>query len=264
MEKTRSNPGGDRAGREFWDNMWQRRSFPASISPDSRLHGYTYQKYREFYKNTLRGMDTRNRKLIEIGCARSVWLPYFASEYSFDVFGIDYSEKGCRESRRILREGGIEGTVECADLFRPPAYMKGMFDVVLSLGVIEHFTDTCAAVCAHAEFLKPGGVLIAKIPNLNSVFGCIMPLVDIDFYNTHVPLGTEELEEACRRSGLEVEECGYMGLLEYNIEAIFVGNFPHVLSLLKKEAEKGIKNIAPFMKESAFTSPFINCVAKKE
>lgn len=254
---------GDRAGREFWESTWEKRSFPASISPDSKLHGYTYHKYREFYRGVFGGRKNRGKKLVEIGCARSVWLPYFAREYSFDVYGIDYSEKGCEESREMLRRGGVPGTIECADLFRPPGYMKGIFDVVVSLGVIEHFDDTAAAVRAHAEFLKPGGMLVAKIPNLSSVFGSLMPLVDMDFYNTHVPLTPDQLAGACRGCGLKVEECWYVGLFDYNLEALFDGVLPPLVRAVKEEVEKGIQNIAPFLKDSAFASPFINCVARK-
>jgi cyclopropane fatty-acyl-phospholipid synthase-like methyltransferase len=32
-------------------------------------------------------------RLLEIGCARSAWLPYFAQEFGIDVSGLDYSSK---------------------------------------------------------------------------------------------------------------------------------------------------------------------------
>lgn len=234
---------GDRAGREYWDRFWREgASFPASISPYSKLHNFTYRKYEKFYRGLFSGLDTGGMKLLEAGCARSVWLPYFAKEYSFDVHGIDYSPAGCMESEKIMEKEGVEAKIVNADLFDPPEYMKGSFDVVISLGVIEHFRDTFQAVGAHAEFLKPGGILVAKIPNMKGIPGFLLPAVNFDFFKTHVPLSPEDLEEACEACGLKTNECGYVPLLDIDI------------------ANSGKKLSAG---ENVLFSPFINCIGEK-
>lgn len=234
---------GDRAGMQYWDRFWREAdSFPASISPYSKLHNFTYRKNEKFYRRLFSGIDTAGKKLLEAGCARSVWLPYFAKEYSFDVHGIDYSPAGCMESKKIMEKEGVRAKITNADMFDPPEYMKGAFDVVISLGLIEHFQDTVEAVRAHAEFLKPGGILVAKIPNMKGIAGFFLPALNFDFYKTHVPLGPEDLEEACEASGLKTSECGYVPLLDIDV------------------ASSGKKLSAG---ENVVFSPFINYVGEK-
>jgi 2-polyprenyl-3-methyl-5-hydroxy-6-metoxy-1,4-benzoquinol methylase len=46
------------------------------------------------------------------------------------------------------------------------------FDVVLSGGFIEHFTDVAAIVQKHLQLLKPGGRLVVMIPNLKASISC--------------------------------------------------------------------------------------------
>lgn len=235
---------GDRAGRQYWERFWKEgAAFPASIGPYSILHRYTHKKYGSFFERQFSGFDTEGLNLLEVGCARSVWLPRFAKNYSFKVSGIDYSEEGCRQSRRIMEREGVKGRIVQADMFSPPESMKGSFDVVVSLGVIEHFDDTVEAVRAHSDFLTPGGILISKIPNLHGIPGLLLPLINSDFYRTHIPLEPAELSRAYRSCGLEVEECGYLPLLAP--DSFSAGNPP----------DSG---------KSRYICPFINCVGVKE
>lgn len=232
---------GDRAGMEYWDRFWKEsEAFPASISPYSSLHSFIHKKYMEFYKERFSKFDTKNMKLLEIGCARSVWLPHFAKEYSFEIYGIDYSEEGCRQAREIMKKEGVRGTIVHADMFNPPEYMKGFFDVVISLGVIEHFNNTVEAVRAHSDFLKPGGIMLSKIPNLNGPAGFLLRAINSDFHMTHVVLGPDELSGACAECDLKVNECSYLPLLELDFSW-------------------GKLNIG----KSSLLSPFINCVGEK-
>lgn len=52
---------------------------------------------------------------LEIGCARSRWLPYFAKEFGFEVSGIDYSEVGSQQATQILFNEGVQGNIVFAD-----------------------------------------------------------------------------------------------------------------------------------------------------
>ena len=97
--------------------------------------------------------ETSSMRLLEIGCAKSAWLPYFAKEFSLSVCGLDYSPIGCQMSRKILQANGVVAEVFCADLFSPPDNMLGVFDVVVSLGVVEHFEDTASCLNAVSSFL---------------------------------------------------------------------------------------------------------------
>ncbi len=260
----------DIAGKEFWDEVWEESTFLAPIRPYGSLNNYMDTKYHEFFKNYFSMMDTKKMKLLEIGCARSVWLPYFAKEYNFDVHGIDYSEKGCEQAREILKKERVNGTVICADMFRPPKLLVENFDVVISFGVVEHFSNTVDVIKAHAKFLKVGGFLIvANIPNLHGILGIIWPLFNRRFYETHLRLSPEILSQSFKMSDMELLNCDYFGVFNLNYidlenkQSIFYKPFAHLRSILSKIVWS-INMIYPFLKDTKTFSPLINCVGKKK
>ena len=122
------------------------------------------RRFDALFRELFAGLPTPDA-LVEVGCARSAWLPYFGREFGFGLHGLDYSELGCEQERTILVESGLAGEITCADLFAPPRALLGAFDVVVSFGVVEHFSDTGAVTAAMAALLRPGGLLITVIPN---------------------------------------------------------------------------------------------------
>ena len=154
----------DRAGQEYWDALWEDERLPAPVDPrDKALSNYVFRKYHELFTRVLpRGHKVR---LLEVGCARSRWLPYFAAEHGYEVTGLDYSTTGCEQARQILAAAGVEGRIVEGDLFSPPEDLLEAFDVVVSFGLVEHFDDTTAATEALGRFLVPGGTLVTVIPN---------------------------------------------------------------------------------------------------
>ena len=62
---------------------------------------------------------------------------------------------------------------------------KGSFDMVMSLGFIEHFTDVEKAVGIHLELLKPGGTLVVEIPNLSGINRMVFRLFNRELLEMH-------------------------------------------------------------------------------
>jgi 2-polyprenyl-3-methyl-5-hydroxy-6-metoxy-1,4-benzoquinol methylase len=163
-------------------------------------------------------------RILEVGCARSEWLPYFAQRYQLTVTGLDYSEPGCAAEREVLRQAGIDGEVVCADLFAPPAGLSGAFDAVVSFGLVEHFQDTAACLEAIGDFVKPDGMVLTTVPNMTGAVGFLQKVLNPDVYDIHVPLSACDLGRAHRRSGLEVEACEY--LLSSNFGVVNLHGLP--------------------------------------
>jgi SAM-dependent methyltransferase len=85
---------------------------------------------------------------------------------------LDYSPVGCELARRNFEMLGIPVTVHQADLLDPDLDI-GQFDLVYSLGLIEHFRDLAEVVAAHARLVKPSGVLLLGVPNYRGLNGWI-------------------------------------------------------------------------------------------
>lgn len=114
-----------------------------------------------------RYLKSGNRRILEIGCAPGRWLIYFHQQFGFQVFGIDYSMNGCKLAREALKRRNMVGHIILGDVLDVSFQLKyeGYFDVVYSLGVIEHFADPLSIINAHLKLLKKGGRLFITMPN---------------------------------------------------------------------------------------------------
>ena len=203
---------GHLSDKEYWSNKYVASDFPRPVDVgDKSLKNY-FRRYqhRDFARRVREFGLGPGSKLLEVGCGGSIWLPYFAREHGFEVTGLDYSAQGCAAAEHVLKREGVEGKVVCGDMFDPPEGMAGAFDMVTSYGVVEHFTDTAAAVGACAAFLRPGGAMMTLIPNLAGLSGVGLKYFNRPVYDIHVPMAAPDLARAHEQAGLEVVDCDYV------------------------------------------------------
>lgn len=194
----------DYAGKAYWDTVWEDAAQVEMIDPTARgARHYANARLDAMFRSVLRGLPAGAR-LLEVGCAHSGWLPYFARVHGLRVCGLDYSEHGCDIERQALRRFGVQGDVVCADLFDTPAELRCRFDLVVSFGVVEHFEDTPGVLKAMRRYLKPGGVLVTVIPNMTGAIGLIERVINPAVHAIHVPLSARTLAEAHEAAGLAV------------------------------------------------------------
>ncbi|MGB3633067.1 MAG: class I SAM-dependent methyltransferase [Rubrobacteraceae bacterium] len=260
----------DKAGKSYWDENWSNYELPAAVNVHRPgLEGYVERRLHEYFQTAFAAFETEEMSLLEIGCARSSWLPYFAKEFGFEVSGIDYSEVGCAQARQILENEGVGGEIVCADFFSPPEDMQQAFDVIVSFGVVEHFEQTDQCIESLSKFLKPVGTMITLIPNLSGLLGKLQKIINAPAYNVHVPLSRKDLFRAHADSGLEVQSCDYFmigGFTVINLENLrttpFYKSALRLRSLFSKMAwkfETSFRGLAP----NRQTSPYVICTARK-
>jgi len=200
----------DKAGTEYWDSLWKQTCRTVPVDPHSRrLSNYVYREFHAYFKSAFASLPTSRMNLVEVGCANSRWLPYFAKEFGFKVAGLDRSETGCKLAREILLRSSIEGDIVCGDLFNPPENMIGRFDVVVSFGVIEHFANAVDCLRAMKLLLHPGGIIITVIPNLIGMMGFIARLLNRRVFNKHVIIDISALTKLHQSAGFHIEDCRY-------------------------------------------------------
>jgi SAM-dependent methyltransferase len=111
----------------------------------------------------------------------------------------------------------IEVDITCADLFSPPAKLENQFDIVVSIGVIEHFNDTAQVVRALSRFLRVGGILATVVPNIPGLVGTLFKRVNRPVYDIHVPLDAAALRAAHEHASLTILSCDYLMSLNLGI-----------------------------------------------
>ncbi|MBC8392593.1 MAG: glycosyltransferase [Deltaproteobacteria bacterium] len=170
---------------------------------------YLNQQFHEYFLHVFEGISTKGKKLLEVGCALSIWLPYFATEFGFEVTGLDYSEPGCRNTEKILQKEGIAGNIICADLLDPPNNMTEAYDVVISFGLVEHFENTAVCLLSLKKFLKKRGLLITFIPNMVGITGFFQKMLNREIYDIHVIIDVDDLNNAHSNAALRVDDHRY-------------------------------------------------------
>lgn len=264
----------DKAGKDYWNDSWASSDIPDAVNPaDMRLGNYVNRRFHQLFLQLFDKSETSSMRLLEIGCAKSAWLPYFAKEFGFKVCGLDYSPIGCQMATKVLQSNGVEAEVVCADFFAPPESMLGAYDVVVSFGVVEHFDDTAACLRAVSAFLKPGGMLITNIPNMVGWIGAIQKAVNKPVYDIHQLINPHRLREAHELAGLTVLDCGYFVCTSFGVNNLTGISTKNVSGFLKKillgvlartsmlvwAIEEKVGYFAP----RKFASPYVNCIARK-
>lgn len=260
----------DKAGKAYWDGLWEHSTLPKAVNPRARgLNNYVNRKFHEYFSETFSSFDPKGKKLLEIGCARSAWLPYFAKQFGFDVCGLDYSEQGCQQAKAVLSSEGVAGEIVCSDFFSPPAELIGTFDVVVSFGVVEHFQNTAECLSAFARLLKPGGLLVTSVPNMVGLNGSLQKLFDRAVFEIHVPLNKESLDDANARIGLNVISSNYFLLANLSVINVEAMNGKFLYKIIIRASSWISKLIwcidatFPVIRPNSWTSPYINCLARK-
>lgn len=264
----------DKAGKKYWNDLWAGDDIPSAVnSSDIRLINWVNRRFHQIFLRCFKKSETSSIKLLEIGCGKSAWLPYFSKEFGFQVCGLDYSPIGCKMAKAVLDANGVEAEVVCADFFSPPKNMLGKFDVVVSFGVIEHFDDTPSCIRAISAFLKPGGILITNIPNMVGWIGAIQKIVNRPVYNIHQLIDPTKLKQAHELAGLEVLECDYFICTSFGVNNLagistktLVGFSKKILLAVLARASMLVWRIEDrlgYFPPNRFTSPYINCIARR-
>ena len=190
--------------RSFWKSFWEsKKDLIFYIKPDY------------VFGDILAGLIKENgiKSAIELGGFPGYYSIYLKKYEKLDTTLFDYYvHEGLVKQlleKNELKEGDIK-IIE-SDLFNYTP--KEKYDLVLSFGLIEHFSDTKAILNTHLQFLKPGGTLFVTLPNFTGVNGWVQRKFDLDNYNKHYieSMNPALLIETCKQLGLKNIESYYHG-----------------------------------------------------
>jgi SAM-dependent methyltransferase len=105
--------------------------------------------------------------ILEAGCGRR-W-PYRFDDVDFVLTGVDVDAQALRirrEERQDLHRAVL------GDL-RTVAFDQHSFDIIYSAYVLEHVPQTERVLLNFLDWIKPGGLIILKFPDRDSVYGFI-------------------------------------------------------------------------------------------
>jgi len=155
-------------------------------------------------------------RVLEVGCGRSPWLPFLARNFGCRIVGIDIEPHAARLARANLLGAGASGEIVCGDAFalgrRPD--LGGTFDLIYSMGVMEHYGDVVARLSLLSGYLAPGGRILTTVPNLQGINWLMQRLADLRTLRAHVVYDSRDLVRVHERAGYETIAAGYVGFFD--------------------------------------------------
>jgi SAM-dependent methyltransferase len=179
----------------YWNSYWDD---PAHASLEIRRDAASLQ-VRAILDVIDAHLPTTAASVLEVGGAPGGYLAYIHRRCGCRCAILDYSASGCALARENFRSLGIGLDVYERDLFA--AGLADRFDLVYSLGLIEHFDDFGPVVGAQAKLVKPGGVLLIGVPNFRGVNGWFARRIDRTRFESH----NLQAMDAARWDGFEHE-----------------------------------------------------------
>lgn len=241
--------------RPFWENYWlQKKDINIVIPEDYVFSALLKSKIEKHQLQTA----------IELGGFPGYYAVFLKKYFNLDVSLLDFFvHKPIMQAllqRNGLKEGDV-GVIE-TDLFNYSPQER--FDLVLSCGLIEHFTDTAEIVHKHIELLKPGGTLFITLPNFRGVNGWFQRQFDMENYLKHniQSMNPELLQQIALAAGLQEVKCYYYGRFSVWLEnENTLSPLTRMFKKLTWFSGKVLTKILPF--ESKALSPYIVLEAQK-
>ena len=236
----------------YWSKYWKNKpKIDESVIKKDFLFHDVLEKYVPRKKDM---------SFLEVGGYPGMWAIYFAKFWFAKSSLVDrYVDRDVM--RALLNKNGVDriNVIE-GDVFKLSATNK--FDVVMSAGFIEHFSDVSGVVDKHIEYLKPDGTLVMTVPNFLGLNGYLQKILDRETYDTHFleTMYDDKLKKIVSDKNLQIQYISYYGKFGVWLEDI------HKKPRWLRRSVYLANIIGKFMVrfESRIFSPYLVMVAKQK
>jgi len=101
------------------------------------------------------------KRSLEVGCGRGSISGYF-SDAGFDCTLLDLSPEVIEIAKKIFAKNKLKAKFTVGDVTKMP-YPDGSFDVITSIGLLEHFENIEAPIREQIRVLSKGGLFTAYV-----------------------------------------------------------------------------------------------------
>lgn len=238
--------------QEYWDNSYKKLKYRVAKDEVTDFLDLFIQ-------------NTSSLEAFEVGCYPARYLSHIGKK-GYKVNGIDMTPKVETDLKKWLKSLNIKtGDFIKGDFCTLKNNVK--YDLVYSIGFIEHFHNFLDVIDKHDKILKNEGLLIITAPNFKGkIQNMLHKYLDRENLNRHYTpsMDPQIWEEYLKKMNYEVIFSGYFGKIDF-----WVDNEKR--SLLKKIGLKIIflilkllKTFKWFIKDNESYSPYCGIVAIKK
>lgn len=120
-----------------------------------RNHWKLFQKIINFYQ-----VENNNYRSLEVGCGRGSLSAYF-SEAGWNTSLLDISKEVISKAKKAFDNNQLKGNFIVGDCLNLD--FDNQFDLIFSIGLLEHFEDTYSVLKNQFDSLRPGGLFIGYV-----------------------------------------------------------------------------------------------------
>ncbi len=156
----------DKEKNEGFEKSWKERAEARYThwtrgEPENQIQ-MAFRNHWSLFSELMRDpLHNGGRRCLEVGCGRGSLSCYFA-DAGFDCSLVDLSEPAIDIARSLFESNGWRARFDVGDAEKLP-YEDASFDVVFSIGLLEHFEYPAPAIREQVRVLAPGGLLIAYV-----------------------------------------------------------------------------------------------------
>jgi 2-polyprenyl-3-methyl-5-hydroxy-6-metoxy-1,4-benzoquinol methylase len=147
---------------KFWENYWGTLKLPITVDKTFKNDNVIANTISESIPKIA------VKSALEIGCAPGKWLSFLAREFNCQVTGIEYVEIAAHKTVENLTIQKINDFQIINDDFFNHS-LTTQFDLVISLGFIEHFSDYEKVMEDQLKLVSPKGYLVVGLPRFKGI-----------------------------------------------------------------------------------------------
>lgn len=234
--------------QRYWDQGYERL---AEVYHPERI------EFRELFRVFMKKGGT----CFEVGCYPGDYLIYLGREFDCTVSGVDLTPKILELPQRVQANGVRVGKFFREDFRTFRSSEK--YDVVLSLGFVEHFENYFELIEKHTELLNPGGILILACPNFRKIQFLLHRILDPMNLSRHNlrAMNLSEWKKALLLKGMTIRFVGYHRTAEFWVDSPRSGRASRfaIRSIIRAMAWIDQHCDWP----NPLTSPYMVCIAEK-
>jgi ubiquinone/menaquinone biosynthesis C-methylase UbiE len=147
------------AFRTNWNSRPESKTYHFSAGQPANQVQFAFQNHWRVFQKIMG--DVTGGRAIEVGAGRGSMGAFFAAN-GFETHLLDTSEKALHSAQYNFEQDKLNSYCICGDTLNLP-YADDSFDVLVSIGLLEHFEDVEQPVVEQMRLLRDGGVFLGYV-----------------------------------------------------------------------------------------------------
>ena len=197
--------------KKYWQKYYQ------NTNVDKKQIIAICSKYDKYWDMLFRVCKHKPKTILEMGAYPGRFIAYVASKYSLKPTALDFNPDSKKIEKSFKEMGINKYNIIQEDLISVTTEKK--FDLIISMGFIEHFKDYKTILNKHASMLAKGGAILIIIPNkrgFRKLYGLICDRKNLDTHNLKC-MNKKTFHDFSFNNKLKMDYLQYFGGFQYSV-----------------------------------------------